>query len=128
MGHDLPMENVPFSFSRALCSLTLPVLRTEIIMMRAFLFDGGAVGGGGDWGNEPSSWTRICVIYDSWSWPWSSTLAKQLSVILLRSSSKRSARDMPDGVELALLVEGGPLALPGDGRFGGARGSPAPLG
>lgn len=67
MGHDLPMENVPFAFSLALCSLTLPVLRTEIIMMRAFLFDGGAVGGGGDWGKEPSSWTRICVIYDSWT-------------------------------------------------------------
>lgn len=147
MGHDLPMEKVPFAFSRALCSLTRPVFRTDIMIMRAFLFEGGALGGGGDWGKEPSSWTRICVIYDSWTatsqrscilchssqqhylrWPWSSVLAKQLSVILLRSSSKRSARDMPDGAGLALLVEGGPLELAAEGRPGGARGSPDPLG
>lgn len=44
------MEKVPLAFSRALCNLTLPVLRTEIMIMRAFLFDAGAVGGGGDWG------------------------------------------------------------------------------
>jgi hypothetical protein len=50
MGHDLPMEKVPFAFSRALCSLTLPVFRTDIMTMRAFLLDVGAVGGGGDWG------------------------------------------------------------------------------
>jgi hypothetical protein len=56
--------------------------------------------------------------------PWSSTLAKQLSVMRRRSSSKRSARDMPDGVELELVVDGGPLAPPGGGRFG----SPKPLG
>jgi hypothetical protein len=61
-------------------------------------------------------------------WPCSSTLAKQLSVILRRSSSKRSARDMPDGVELELLVDGGPLAPPVDGRLGGPLGSPRPLG
>jgi hypothetical protein len=64
--------------------------------------------------------------------PCSSTLAKQLSVILRRSSSKRSARDMPDGVELELavvVVDGGPLAPPGGGgRLGGARESPRPLG
>jgi hypothetical protein len=61
------MEKVPFAFSRALCSLTLPVLRTEIMIMRAFLLDAGAAGGGGDCGNEPSSWTRMCVMYDSWT-------------------------------------------------------------
>jgi hypothetical protein len=48
MGHDLPIEKVPFAFSRALCSLTLPVFRTDIIIIRAFLFDVGAVGGAGD--------------------------------------------------------------------------------
>lgn len=67
MGHDFPMEKVPLAFSRALWSLTRPVFRTEIMMMRAFLFDAGAVGGGGLWGNEPSSWTRMCVMYDSWT-------------------------------------------------------------
>lgn len=50
MGHVLPIEKVPLAFSRALCSLTLPVLRTEIMMMRPFLFDEDEVGGGGDWG------------------------------------------------------------------------------
>jgi hypothetical protein len=49
-------------------------------------------------------------------------------VILFRSSSKRSARDMPDGVELELVVDGGPRAPPVDGRLVGARGSPKPLG
>jgi hypothetical protein len=67
MGHDLPMENDPFAFSRALCSLTRPVLRTEIMTMRAFLFEAGAVGGAGDCGYEPSSWTRMWVMYDSWT-------------------------------------------------------------
>jgi hypothetical protein len=61
-------------------------------------------------------------------WPCSSSLEKQLSVILFRSSSKRSARDMPDGVELELVVDGGPRAPPVDGRLVGARGSPKPLG
>jgi hypothetical protein len=50
MGHVFPMEKVPLAFSRALCSLTLPVFRTEIMMMRPFLFDETEVGGGGDWG------------------------------------------------------------------------------
>jgi hypothetical protein len=35
---------------------------------------------------------------------------------------------MPDGVELELLAEGGPLAPPVEGRLVGARGSPKPLG
>jgi hypothetical protein len=61
------MEKEPFAFSRALCSLTLPVFRTEIMTMRAFLFEAGAVGGAGDCGYEPSSWTRMCVMYDSWT-------------------------------------------------------------
>jgi hypothetical protein len=55
MGHDLPIEKVPFAFSLALWSLTLPVFRTDIMTMRAFLFEAGAVGGAGDCGNEPSS-------------------------------------------------------------------------
>jgi hypothetical protein len=42
------MEKVPLAFSRALCNLTLPVFRTEIMMMRPFLFDDTEVGGGGD--------------------------------------------------------------------------------
>jgi hypothetical protein len=57
--------------------------------------------------------------------PWSSVLAKQLSVILRRSSSNRSARDVAEGVEL--VAEGAPLEPPVFGRFGGARGSAAPL-
>lgn len=50
MGHDFPIEKVPLAFSRALCSLTLPVFRTEIMMILAFLFDGAEVGGAGDCG------------------------------------------------------------------------------
>jgi hypothetical protein len=50
MGHDLPMEKVPLAFSRALCSLTLPVFLTLIMMMRGFLLAVDAFGGGGDWG------------------------------------------------------------------------------
>jgi hypothetical protein len=49
-------------------------------------------------------------------------------VILRRSSSKRSARVMPDGVELELVEVGVPLAPPVGGRLGGGRGSPRPLG
>ena len=59
--------------------------------------------------------------------PWSSTFEKQLSVILRRSSSKRSARDMPVDGALELVVEGGPLAPPVGGRFAGARGSRSPI-
>ena len=142
------MEKVPFAFSLALCSFTRPVFLTEIMTMRFFLLDVAEFGGGGDWGYPPSSSTRMWVMYDSWTdecqyrlhlWrptqdrymvnircPCSSTLAKQLSVILRRSSSNRSARDIPEGVELE--VEGGPLAPPVDGRLGGARESPGPLG
>lgn len=62
-------------------------------------------------------------------WPWSSTLEKHVSVILRRSSSKRSARDIPEGAELELAADdGGPLAPPVLGRLGGARASPRPLG
>jgi hypothetical protein len=50
MGQDLPMEKVPLAFSRALCSFTLPVFLTEIMMTRPFLFEAEAVGGGGDCG------------------------------------------------------------------------------
>jgi len=50
ISHDLPIEKVPFAFSRALCSLTILSLVTEIMMMRAFLLDGFAFGGGGDCG------------------------------------------------------------------------------
>jgi hypothetical protein len=64
-------------------------------------------------------------VYEHVRWPWSSVLEKQLSVILLRSSSNRSARDMPEGVEL--VAEGAPLEPPAGGRLAGARGSPAPL-
>ena len=118
MGHDLPMEKVPFAFSRALCSLTRPVLRTEIIMTRPFLLEDDEVGGGGDWGWRPSSTTRMWVMYDSCSWPWSSTLEKQLSVIRRRSSSKRSARDMVEGVELALVPADGGGRPPGESEGG----------
>jgi hypothetical protein len=58
-------------------------------------------------------------MYDSCSWPWSSTLEKQLSVIRRRSSSKRSARDMAEGVELALVPadgEGRPRGASVEGR------------
>ena len=48
MGHVLPIEKVPLAFSRALCSLTLPVFRTEIMIIRPFLFEADEVGGGGD--------------------------------------------------------------------------------
>lgn len=44
------MEKDPLAFSLALCSFTLPVFRTDIMMMRAFLFDGAELGGGGDCG------------------------------------------------------------------------------
>jgi hypothetical protein len=44
------MEKVPLAFSLALCSFTLPVFRTDIMMILAFLFDGAELGGGGDWG------------------------------------------------------------------------------
>jgi hypothetical protein len=44
------MEKVPLAFSLALCSLTLPVFRTEIMMILAFLLFGAELGGGGDWG------------------------------------------------------------------------------
>jgi hypothetical protein len=50
MGQDFPMEKVPLAFSLALCSFTLPVFRTEIMTIRAFLLEGAEVGGGGDWG------------------------------------------------------------------------------
>jgi hypothetical protein len=50
MGQVLPTEKVPFAFSRALCSLTRPVLRTDMIMTRPFLLDDDEVGGGGAWG------------------------------------------------------------------------------
>lgn len=46
----LPIEKVPLAFSRALCILTLPELRTATMMTRGFLFPGFDVGGGGDWG------------------------------------------------------------------------------
>lgn len=48
MGHVFPIEKVPLAFSRALCSLTLPVFRTEIMITRPFLFADDEVGGGGD--------------------------------------------------------------------------------
>ena len=68
-----------------------------------------------------------CDIQEHVRCPCSSTLEKQLSVILLRSSSNRSARDIPEGVELELAAEGAPLEPPVEGRFGGALGSPPPL-
>lgn len=71
------------------------------------------------------------VMYDSCSWPWSSVLEKQLSVMRRRSSSKRSARDMPDEAAPELAVDGGPLGPPGPPAAGPrpcARGSPRPLG
>lgn len=68
------------------------------------------------------------VMYDSCSWPCSSTLAKQLSVMRRRSSSKRSARDMLDEAAPELAVEGGPRGPPGAGPLPGARGSPRPFG
>lgn len=44
------MEKLPLAFSRALWSFTLPVFLTETIITRAFLFDIGEFGGGGDCG------------------------------------------------------------------------------
>lgn len=55
MFHVLPMENVVFAFSRALCRRTRPVERTETMMARAFLFAGFPFGGGGVWGEAASS-------------------------------------------------------------------------
>jgi hypothetical protein len=68
------------------------------------------------------------VMYDSCSWPWSSALEKQLSVMRFRSSSKRSARDMPDDAAPELAVDGGPLGPPAAGPLPCPRGSPRPLG
>jgi hypothetical protein len=50
IGHVFPIEKVPLAFSLALCSLTLPVFRTEIMIMRPFLLEADEVGGGGDCG------------------------------------------------------------------------------
>jgi hypothetical protein len=50
MPHVLPIEKVPFAFSRALCSLTILFLVTDIMMMRGFFFCALALGGGGDCG------------------------------------------------------------------------------
>lgn len=64
-------------------------------------------------------------MYDSCSWPCSSTLAKQLSVMRRRSSSKRSARDMPDGAEPELAADGGPLGPPALALCPGPAGLPS---
>jgi hypothetical protein len=56
------MEKEPFAFSRALCSRTLPVARTETMMTRGFLLEGFAEGGGGACGWAASSWTRMWVM------------------------------------------------------------------
>src|ERR1700712_3549944 len=59
------MENVPLTFSLALCMRTRPDLRTATIMRRGFFASGFAVGGGGEEGNAASSMILMCVIYDS---------------------------------------------------------------
>jgi hypothetical protein len=48
--------------------------------------------------------------------PCSSTLAKQLSVMRRRSSSKRSARDMPEVAVMELADDAGPPGAPGGRR------------
>ena len=50
-------------------------------------------------------------------WLWSSTFAKQLSVIRFLSSSNRSARDMADAPVAELEIDGGPPGAPGGRRF-----------
>lgn len=94
MFHVLPIENVPLEFSRALCILTLPELRTATMMTRGFLLFGLEVGGGGDCGYAASSVTRRWVMYDSDKAPLVSILEKQLSIILRFSSSYFSARPL----------------------------------
>jgi hypothetical protein len=51
----LPIENVPFAFSRPLCSRTLPELRTDMMITRTFLLAGLLFGGAGSWGDAASS-------------------------------------------------------------------------
>ena len=57
-----PIENVPLLFSLALCNRTRPDLRTATIMVLAFLFSAGELGGGGADGDEASSTMRMCVM------------------------------------------------------------------
>jgi hypothetical protein len=45
--HVLPMLKLPLLFSRALCILTRPVLRTAMMIKRGFLFSCGLSGGDG---------------------------------------------------------------------------------
>ena len=92
--HVLPMLKLPLLFSLALCILTLPVDLTAMITSLGFLVSGLLSGGGGVEGYCPSSCIRICVMYDSASCPLWSVLEKQDSIILLFSSSKRSALDI----------------------------------
>ena len=62
MGQVLPTVKLPFPFSRALCILTRPLSRTEMIASRDFLFSGFVVGGEGVEGNAASSMNGMCVI------------------------------------------------------------------
>ena len=125
--HVFPMENVPLTFSLALCMRTRPDLRTATMMRRGFFASGLALGGGGNDGYAASSMIRICVMYDSStetisvsyfstyvvaSWfgailrdPSSSFLPKQLSIILRFSSSNFSALLIP----LLPLTPPGPI-------------------
>lgn len=63
----------------------------------AFLLLGALSGGAGAEGCAESSCIRMCVMYDSESCPFWSCFEKHESIILLFSSSKRSARDICAG-------------------------------
>jgi hypothetical protein len=57
-----PIENVPFGFSRALCTLTLPDLLTATRITLFFLLACDDSGGGGEDGYEESSAILTCVM------------------------------------------------------------------
>lgn len=59
------MENVPFTFSLALCIRTRPDLRTAMMITRGFFAAGLEFGGGGEAGYAASSMILMCVMYDS---------------------------------------------------------------
>lgn len=50
ISQDLPIEKLPFAFSRALCKTTAVVFLTPMMMTRAFLLLGFEFGGAGDCG------------------------------------------------------------------------------
>lgn len=120
--HVFPTENVPLTFSRALCMRTRPDFRTPTTMTRGFLLSGRELPGGGADGYAASSSMRICVMYDSdtnstlisqihvftgserLQDPSASFLLKQLSIKRLFSSSNFSALETGGPPPLAVGI------------------------